>query len=211
MIKQTVAITFDDAYVSAAENALPEPAERGLHSTVFVPLLGSPPSWPVEDGRLDTGVTVMPAEQTATLPSPLVTAGSHANTNPRLSRTDNLDARKETEGSRVRLQALTAQDIRLLAFPNGDHDASTIELCRSAGYDNDFIGPHPVDTTRSNFLRVKVDPFHEIEFFPKFPGAYAWVSYVCSLKRRLRDGESQGVDERPTGNPCPTNIHCGYE
>ena len=73
-----VAITFDDAYVSVAENALPELLAREFHSTVFVPVdsLGSRPTWPVEDGSLDVDETVMSAErmmaQALPLPRPVM-------------------------------------------------------------------------------------------------------------------------------------------
>jgi peptidoglycan/xylan/chitin deacetylase (PgdA/CDA1 family) len=231
--KQNVAITFDDAYVSVAENALPELIARGFHSTVFVPVgsLGSHPTWPVENGSLDSAETVMSAEQIATLPSSLVTLGSHTNTHPRLSRIDPHDAQREIEGSRLALQTLTAQDVRLLAFPYGDHDASTVALCRAAGYDYVFsIAPDPVDTTGSDFIRgrVNVDPFDgPLEFFLKYRGAYAWVSYVTSFKRKLRmyhqsqtsqqqsrrqsisdrshDQRSESVDHRP-GDAAVQNL-----
>jgi len=210
--KQNVAITFDDAYVSVVENALPELTARDFHSTIFVPVgsLGGPPTWPVENGSLDANETVMSAEQIARLPSSLVTLGSHTSTHPRLSRIDPFDAREEIEGSRAGLQALTAQDIRLLAFPYGDHDASITELCRSAGYDNVFgIAPEPVDTTRSNFVRgrVKVDPFDgTLEFFLKYHGAYAWASHVSSWKKKLRDRNSQRV-RRPSYGQSMSDRH----
>src|SRR5262245_7702431 len=52
--KPNVAITFDDAYVSVAENALPELAARGFHCTIFVPAgsLGSHPTWVMENSSL---------------------------------------------------------------------------------------------------------------------------------------------------------------
>jgi peptidoglycan/xylan/chitin deacetylase (PgdA/CDA1 family) len=190
---RNVAITFDDAYVSVAENALPELVALGFHSTIFVPVgsLGSRPTWPVENGSLDSDETVMSAEQIAKLSSSLVTLGSHTNTHPRLSRIDPREAQGEIEGSRLGLQTLAAQDVRLLAFPYGDHDASIVELCRAAGYDYVFsVAPDPVDTTSSDFVRgrVKVDPFDwPLEFFLKYRGAYAWVSHVSSLKRKLRN------------------------
>jgi peptidoglycan/xylan/chitin deacetylase (PgdA/CDA1 family) len=191
--KPNVAITFDDAYVSVAENALPELASRGFHSTIFVPTgpLGRAPSWSMEEGSSDSLDTVMSAEQIAKLPSLLVTVGSHSCSHPRLSRLAPSDAREEIEGSRAKLQNLTTQDIRLFAFPYGDHDASTIELCRMAGYEAVFsTTPMPVDTTGAAFVRgrVKVDPFDwPLEFFLKYNGAYAWAPYVSSLKRKLRN------------------------
>src|SRR5262249_24378997 len=102
--KQNVAITFDDAYVSVAENALPELAARGFHCTIFVPVgsMGSRPIWTIEEGSLDANEIVMPAEQVARLPSSLVTLGSHTTSHPRLSRIDLSDAREEIEGSRAK-------------------------------------------------------------------------------------------------------------
>jgi peptidoglycan/xylan/chitin deacetylase (PgdA/CDA1 family) len=198
--KANVAITFDDAYVSVAENALPELTSRGFHSTIFVPIgsLGGPPTWSMEEGSPDSYETVMSADQIAKLPSSLVAVGSHTCTHPRLSRLSPCDARKEIEGSRVKLHDLTTQDIRLLALPYGDHDASTIELCRMGGYEYVLSStPTPVDTTSSAFVRgrVKVDAFDSpLEFFLKYNGAYAWVPYISSLKRKLRnDKPSQAV------------------
>lgn len=191
--KQNVAITFDDAYVSVAENALPELAARGFHSTIFVPVgsLGSRPTWPMEEDSLDAGETVMAAEQIARLPSSLVTLGSHTNTHPRLSRIDPCDAQEEIEGSRAKLQTLTTQDVRLFAFPYGDHDSSIVELCRVAGYDYVFTTtPQPVDTTSSDVVRgrVRVDPFDgPLEFFLKYRGAYAWMPHASSFKKKLRN------------------------
>ncbi|RXG96245.1 polysaccharide deacetylase family protein [Bradyrhizobium zhanjiangense] len=191
--KANVAITFDDAYVSVAENALPELASRGFHSTIFVPTatLGGPPSWTMEEGCPDSCEFVMPAEQIAKLASPLVTLGAHSCTHPRLSRLTLSDARAEIEGSRIELQNLTGQDIRLFSLPYGDHSPSTIELCREAGYEAVFSTiPTSVDTKGPGFVRgrVKVDPFDgRLEFFLKYNGAYAWAPYVSALKRTLRN------------------------
>ena len=190
--KPNVAITFDDAYVSVAKNALPALAARGFHSTIFVPtaMLGGAPTWQMEDGSPDSFEVVMPAEQIAKLSSSLVTLGSHSCTHPRLSRLALSEARVEIEGSRTILQELTAHDIQLFALPYGDHNASTIEICRMAGYEIVFSTiPASVDTTDAGFVRgrVKADPFDgPLEFFLKYNGAYAWAPYLSALKRRLR-------------------------
>lgn len=189
--RPNVAITFDDAYVSVAENALPQLLARGFHATIFVPVgvLGNSPTWPVEDGSADAKETVMSAEQIARLPSSLVTVGSHTISHPHLSRLDESRAREEIEGSRQKLQKLVEQEVRLLAFPYGDHDDSTIELCRAAGYDHVYsVVPDAVVTTSPSFVRgrVKVDPFDwPLEFFLKYHGAYCWSSHLSFLKRGL--------------------------
>jgi peptidoglycan/xylan/chitin deacetylase (PgdA/CDA1 family) len=208
--KPNVAITFDDAYVSVAKNALPPLASRGFHSTIFVPtaMLGGAPTWQMEDGSPDSFEVVMPAEQIAKVSSPLVTLGSHSCTHPRLSRLAPSEAREEIEGSRNKLQELTAQDIRLFALPYGDHNVSTIEICRTAGYEAVFSTiPASVDTTDTAFVRgrVKVDLFDgPLEFFLKFNGAYAWAPYLSSLKRRLRGYKpSAGVHVSSLGQSAP--------
>jgi peptidoglycan/xylan/chitin deacetylase (PgdA/CDA1 family) len=208
--KPNVAITFDDGYVSVAKNALPALASRGFHSTTFVPtaVLGSAPTWQLKAGSSDSFEIVMPAEQIAKLSSPLVTLGSHSCTHPRLSRLAPSEAREEIEGSRTKLQELTAQDIRLFALPYGDHDASTIEICRTAGYETVFSTiPASVDTTDTAFVRgrVKVDPFDgTLEFFLKYNGAYAWASYLSLLKTRLRGYKPSAADHvSPIGESAP--------
>jgi len=190
--KPNVAITFDDAYTSVAENALPELTERGFHSTIFVPVgsLGGPPNWVVKGDGVESDEVVMSAERIATLSSPLVTFGSHSITHPHLSRMESDDARKEIEGSRDKLERLTREEIRLFAFPHGDHNVSTVDLCRAAGYDHVFsIVPQPVKADTSTFVRgrVQVEPFDwPLEFFLKYRGAYVWSSYVSAIKGLCR-------------------------
>lgn len=208
--KPNVAITFDDAYVSIAQNALPALASREFHSTIFVPVavLGRAPNWAVEEGSPDLFEVVMPAEQIATLPSPLVTLGSHSRTHPRLSRLAPGEASAEIEGSRADLQELTKREIQSFALPYGDHNDSTIEICRTAGYEIVFSTiPTPVDTTDSAFVRgrVKADPFDgRLEFFLKYNGAYAWAPYLSALKRRLRGYKPSATDYgSPLGQSTP--------
>jgi len=190
--KPNVAITFDDAYISVAENALPELAGCGFHSTIFVPVgsLGSRPNWVMEGSGADSGEIVMSAERIAMLSSPLVTFGSHSITHPHLSRIKFGDARKEIEGSRDKLEHLTKEEIRLFAFPYGDHDVSTVDLCRAAGYEHVFTTvPLPVKIEDSSFLRgrVQVEPFDSpLEFFLKYNGSYEWLSHVSKIKRVWR-------------------------
>ena len=197
--KPNVAITFDDAYVSVAENALPELFTRGFHATIFVPTgcLGAAPAWAIEDGSLDADEVVMSEEQIKSMPSALITLGSHTITHPRLSQIGEIAAQKEIEGSRMTLQAATGQDIRLLAFPYGDHNAAVVELCKVVGYNIVFsVIPAVVDPENSDFVRgrVKVDPFDwPLEFYLKYHGAYAWVTQVPRLKRKI--GRQHQVNE----------------
>lgn len=182
--KNAVAITFDDAFVSVQENALPELAARSFCCTIFVPVavLGKHPNWAIEESSRQRDERVMTPEQLKQLSPELVILGSHSMTHPYLSQLEYAHARIEIERSRHELAAVIGRDIRLFAFPYGDHSPAVIELCRTAGYEFVFtILPASVNVAGSDFVRgrVKVDPSDSpLEFFLKFNGAYAWISSI---------------------------------
>ncbi len=187
-----VAITFDDAFVSVIENALPELRARNLPVTVFVPAgsLGRHPSWELEDSSADAGEVIASAEALRSLPSHLVSLGAHSLTHPRLSQIPTEEARREIAGSGELMRDLFGIDVRTFAFPYGDYNAATVELCREAGYERVFtIVPCPVDPTSSEFVRGRtaVHPSDgRLEFYLKMSGAYAWMSYASAAKQWLK-------------------------
>jgi peptidoglycan/xylan/chitin deacetylase (PgdA/CDA1 family) len=186
-----VAITFDDAFVSVRENAIPELLARSFHSTIFVPtgFLGRHPSWTMRDEERARNETVMTVDQLKELPSDLVTLGSHSSMHMLLSQTQLDTAREEIEGSRRQLQHVLGREVRLFSFPYGDYDESIVKLCSMAGYDQAFtIYPEQIRTDEAGMLRgrVKVDPSDwPIEFFLKVNGAYEWMTkWMTSNTRR---------------------------
>ena len=84
--RPTVAITFDDAFVSVADNALPELARHGLPCTVFAPsgVLGRRPDWAMEPGVAGDEI-VLDADRLRNVCGPLVTIGSHSVSHPALT------------------------------------------------------------------------------------------------------------------------------
>jgi peptidoglycan/xylan/chitin deacetylase (PgdA/CDA1 family) len=187
----TVAITFDDAYVSVIDNALPELAQRGFPCTIFVPsgVLGREPDWPME-GNSDPTDVVVDAARLTEICGPLVTIGSHSVSHPRLTRIAPERARAEIEVSRAAISRLIGNPVTLFAFPYGDHDANVVEICRQEGFKHVFtIVPGPIDPHTGSFIRgrVFVDPDDgNFEFFLKMSGAYAWMALASALKQRLK-------------------------
>ena len=198
--RKCVAITFDDAFTSVAENALPELARHSLHSTIFVPVgwIGRTPGWvmkdsepaPAADANPELTEVVMSSEQLNALSASLVSLESHSVTHPSMLELDAKRARSEIEDSRHRLAELSGREILGFSFPYGDHDAFTVAMCRAAGYETAYsITAEEVDTTGSELLRgrTKVDPSDgRIEFFLKFNGAYQWMGYTVPLRKTLR-------------------------
>lgn len=196
--RKCVAITFDDAFVSVAENALPELGKRSFPATIFVPVgwLGQTPGWtmkPIETGSVEApelSEVVMSAEQLRGLTHSLVSLGSHTLSHPELPELGSDRARDEVERSRALLSGLIGRDVSELAFPYGAHDDATVAICRAALYEKVYsIVPEEVDTTANGFLRGRTatEPSDgPLEFFLKFNGAYEWMRYSIALKKRLR-------------------------
>ena len=189
--RPVVAITFDDAFDSVLDNALPVLAALRLHCTVFAPSghLGAPPTWAMETGA-DAAERVAAAARLAKLPPALVTIGSHTVTHPRLTTLAAGDAMRELSQSRKDLAEVVGRPVDLLAFPYGDHDDAVVALCQQSGYRHVFtILPSPVAPAAGAFVRgrVAVDPTDgPFEFLLKMSGSYRWMPAASALKRRWR-------------------------
>jgi GT2 family glycosyltransferase/peptidoglycan/xylan/chitin deacetylase (PgdA/CDA1 family) len=189
---RSVAITFDDAFTSALDNAIPQLRARRMPVTIFVPAgwLGCAPGWEMEYKSVDNGEIVATAEVLRALTSDLVRLGAHSLTHPHLSRISPQDACREITGCRERMRDIFGTDVRIFAFPYGDHDAASVDLCRKAGYTRVFTNtPSPIDPATDVFVwgRVAVDPSDgPLEFYLKMSGAYFWMGYVTAAKKWLR-------------------------
>ena len=213
--RKCVAITFDDAFRSVAENALPELSKHSFHATIFVPVgwLGQTPGWtmePAEPGSVDVpelSEIVMSAEQLSGLSHTLVSLGSHTLSHPLLPEMEPERAREEVERSRALLAEVSGRDVLEFAFPYGAHNEATVAMCRAALYETLYsIIPEEVDTTSQGFLRgrTKTEPSDgPLEFFLKFNGAYEWMGYGVAFKRSLRSTLSAIRGTAPaTPKPC---------
>jgi peptidoglycan/xylan/chitin deacetylase (PgdA/CDA1 family) len=187
-----VAITFDDAYQSVVEHAVPELTRRSLAATIFVPvgMIAQTPDWDMEGDDPDAAETVMTEEQLRALPKDLIAIGSHSVSHSRLPEVDDTRLREELAGSRKRLEELLGRKISTLAFPYGAHDDRVVEACRDAGYERVFsIVPRHARPDGEDFVRgrVSVEPRDgALEFFLKMHGAYRWMVCASALKRLFR-------------------------
>jgi len=186
------AVTFDDAFQSVVDQALPELDQRQIPTTIFAPsgALGGPPAWPMLEECPDGGEVIVSRETLASIQGPLVRIGSHTVSHARLSELPIDQARAEITDSRATLERLLGTTVTTLAFPYGAHDQGTLDLCRDAGYEHVFtILPLPSFPSRDPFVvgRVGVDPWDTpLEFRLKAQGAYRWRPWAARIKRALR-------------------------
>lgn len=180
-----VAVTFDDAFRSAATHAIPETTKRGIPVTVFVPSgwLGRSPGWIRQPCPLLTE-TVLTAEEMRQVDNALVTWGSHGVTHADFTRLAEDEVEHELAESKAALGAT------LFSFPFGAFDARSVEHARRCGYRRVFTTlPRTCRGAANDFCvgRVSVEPTDwPIEFRLKALGAYSWLPAAFALKRAFR-------------------------
>jgi peptidoglycan/xylan/chitin deacetylase (PgdA/CDA1 family) len=184
------AITFDDGFQDAVENAVPELVCRGIHAIFFITAdaLGKPADWwPVTAPERTRNIAT--AEELRLVLGEWISVGAHTMTHARLSSLEESDARREILESRRRLESLLKSEILSLSFPYGDFDENTVRLCREAGYEHAFTTQHKKAFEEpESFLvgRVKAEPTDwRLEFRLKLLGGYQWLPHAIALKRRL--------------------------
>jgi peptidoglycan/xylan/chitin deacetylase (PgdA/CDA1 family) len=129
-----VCITFDDAYHSVLENAVPSLEEAGFVATIFVPTTyaGDANRW--DAGAPPRGWPVLSWDELVALARRGFEIGSHSRTHPDLPRLDDATLSEEVGGSRRELQDRLGMEVASFCYPFGHHDARTRDAVRAAGY-----------------------------------------------------------------------------
>lgn len=135
-------VTFDDAYRSVWEQALPVLSNLGLPGTVFactdfvgqsgpMPLPGLA-RWlgtPIEDE-----LSCMGWAQLADLARSGWEVGSHTGSHPHLTQLDDRQLVDELQRSKNACEQRLGVPCRSLAYPHGDVDGRVVKLTRAVGY-----------------------------------------------------------------------------
>ena len=147
-----IAITFDDAYESVTEHAIPTLDALSWPCTIFAVSseIGGWNRWDTDapPARLMTGSTLQ------TLVSRGHEIGSHSRTHQRIRDLDADTATSELAGSRSELEQLLGASVTSFAFPYGTHDADTLTRARHAGYLGACTLKRWANTQRGNSMRL---------------------------------------------------------
>ena len=129
-----VCITFDDAYRSVLENAVPVLRDAGFVATIFVPTahVGGANRW--DSQRPPGGWPILSWEELVALGRDGFEIGSHSRTHPDLPRLDDASLREELAGSRRELEDRLGTEVPSLCYPFGRQDARTRAAALAAGY-----------------------------------------------------------------------------
>jgi peptidoglycan/xylan/chitin deacetylase (PgdA/CDA1 family) len=178
-----VAVTFDDAFLSVAENAWPAMVQRQIPATIFVPTgyLGQVPGW-LTNPRSKAGkeVVMTPSQLKELGRHPLMTLGSHTVFHRRMDRLAEPDVRVDLFDSKSQLESVIGRPVETFSFPHGAYTPRVLELAKEAGYRVVYgISPTCSEGEYGGFLlgRVAVEPDDWAwEFRLKMAGAYRWMA-----------------------------------
>lgn len=183
-----VAITFDDAFVSIFENAIPVLKKHDFSAGIFVPTgyLGLPATWAMSDNCPDKDEVVMDPEQIAELYKDGFEIFSHTISHPLLTQIDEDGLRYELLESKKKLEKIVGREVVGISYPHGAHDTRVCSAAKHAGYKLGFtIEPNTVDCSPDDMRigRFEVSAADSmLKFRLKVNGAYQAVKYLRKLK-----------------------------
>jgi peptidoglycan/xylan/chitin deacetylase (PgdA/CDA1 family) len=193
-----VAVTFDDAFASLADTAIPEMALRGIPFTVFVPtaFIGRPAGWIRYAGNRLPLPQVMDSSQLQALGRiPDAGIGSHCRSHRRLIELQDPESKEEIKRSKEELEEILGRGVNLLSFPHGSYRENHLVMAREAGYERVFTIEPGRNRESTEFMfsagRIRVDPGDwKTEFRLKVSGSYSWMTIASRIMKRisLRDG-----------------------
>ena len=130
--KRAIAITFDDAYDSVVNEAVPRLAQYGWPATVYVvtSCIGGTNRW---DDQAPSA-TLLDASALRALDTAGFEIGSHSRLHRRIRGLDERSAISELVGSRNELEDAVASPVESFAFPYGTHDQLALDRVHRAGY-----------------------------------------------------------------------------
>ncbi len=189
--RPVVAITFDDAFVSVIDNAVPSLRKYKLPAGISVPTgnLEQPPRWEFPDNWCDKNEIIMGAEQIIKLDEDGFEILSHTVSHPFLTRLNGDRLHAELVQSKQVLERIVGHEIAGICYPQGDRNDTVCQIARDAGYKLGFtIDPRPVNITTDDMQigRFEVSPRDSLTKFKlKVKGAYQVESFLIRLKQFL--------------------------
>jgi peptidoglycan/xylan/chitin deacetylase (PgdA/CDA1 family) len=140
---RTVAITFDDAYLSVLQLGKPLLDAVGFPATVYAPTAyldtpERPLRWDgIEQwhgGEHERELLPMSWDQLGELAEAGWEIGSHTRTHPHLTQIGDEQLRDELVRSRDEVEARMGRPCTTIAYPYGDHDERVVAAAGAAGY-----------------------------------------------------------------------------
>jgi peptidoglycan/xylan/chitin deacetylase (PgdA/CDA1 family) len=131
---RSIALTFDDGFVSNLQSAVPVLQEHGARAINYLVAdrIGKSSDWETSEGG--EARPLMDEAQVRDWTQAGNWIGAHTCTHPRLSKIPRDRAREEIFSSKKKLEDRFGQTIEHFAYPFGDFDDAVVETVREAGF-----------------------------------------------------------------------------
>ncbi|MGA2992556.1 MAG: polysaccharide deacetylase family protein [Candidatus Korobacteraceae bacterium] len=181
--EKPIVITFDDAYASITDYALPILQSHGFRATVFVVsgLIGGASEWDAHTWR---PLPLMDAEQIRAWAASGIEFGSHSRNHCDLTTLTESDLLRETATSQDELASIVGSPIMSFAYPYGSHNKAIRQIV-SQKYSLAF-------TVVKGVVTPDIDPMLccRIEVLPNYSplrvGLYLRLASSARLLRSIR-------------------------
>lgn len=175
-----VLITFDDAFAETLKVAAPLLQRHGMHSTVFVPagLLGEMATLKAEGDSADTVSKgrIVDEDGLREWVGAGQEVGSHSLSHRDLATAGPDTVRRETEGSKRRLEQVLDRPVLDFCYPFAHHNAAARRIVSESGYRAAYAGEPPTSDLFA-LPRMMIYPNDsEQRFARKLSGFYYWIS-----------------------------------
>ena len=194
---KTLVVTFDDAYASVLERALPVMAPLGVPATVFAPTAYVADEGALQWASMERWLGTPHADELRCMGwddlRSLVAAGwevgSHAHTHPKLTELSDSDLRSELAESKARCEQELQRPCRSLAYPFSAYDRRVMDAIRAAGYESAVILDNHLAIPAGSLVRpgAAVEPMALLrEGVYRRDGRARMLAKTLPLARRLR-------------------------
>jgi len=194
---KTLVVTFDDAYASVLERALPVMSALGVPATVYVPTgyvaAEGALQWESMQRWLGTAyedeLRCMGWEDLRSLAAAGWEIGSHTKSHPKLPSLADAELAAELEDSKARCEEEVGQPCRTLAYPFSAYDRRVMDAARAGGYESAVILDNHLAIPAGGLVRngVACEPFGLLrEGVYRRDGRVRIVAKTSPLARRLR-------------------------
>jgi peptidoglycan/xylan/chitin deacetylase (PgdA/CDA1 family) len=189
--KSCIALTFDDAFVSVLNNAIPVLKDNHLTATIFVPTgcLGQSPRWEMAHNSPDRDETVMSSKDIAQLEKDGFEVLSHTVSHPDLTKISGTSLQDELKESKAKLEDIVGHEVCGICYPHGRHNTAVCETAKQVGYQYGFtVEPVAVDKSPDSMQigRFSVSAQDSLmKFRLKASGAYEVVYPLRRIKRLI--------------------------